>query len=299
MAHLTDLQCSALQSAQILLDNVGLSPHDLDSTLPLPSLSHSPTPSILEQSTQSSSSLSSPPSSSTSPCLTVLGACYNPPAAQPFIPDDWLHKCHHFTRKSTAHASIEHPLGAIVEYPQTGDAPDQSIAHIFNINPSTFHSSQHPKANFQYSLGDVHGGCDVSKCLMLRDGQGQPVSCSNLKTYCKGLKICSARPHDTTTHHFTNILEVSSLIIATTTAAKSVNNAEKEVFQKTFAFFVALNQHGCTFDAELNSDTSENHDVTDITNDTADDTEDGLTPDQYLDKATLNSDLDYECSPLS
>ncbi|KAG1788472.1 uncharacterized protein HD556DRAFT_1245206, partial [Suillus plorans] len=181
--------------------------------------------------------------------------------------------------KSVAHAFVEHPLGAIVEYPQTGDAPDQSIAHIFNIDPTTFHSSQHPKANFQYSLGNVHGSRDVSKCLMLRDGQGQPVSCSNLKTSCKWLKICSARPHDTTIHHFTNILEVSSLIIATTTAAKSVNDAEKEVFQKTFAFFIALNQHGCTFDAELNSDTSENGDVTDITDNSVDDTEHGLTPD--------------------
>lgn len=185
MAHLTDLQRSALQSAQILLDNVGLSPCDLNFTSPLPTSSRSTTPSVSTSPVSTPSSPSSSPSSPTVPCPTVLGTRYVPPAAQPFTDNDRQLGHHRFTRKSIAHAFVEHPVGAIIEYPQTGGAPDQSIAHIFSVDPNTFHSSQHPKASFQYSLGDGHGGHVVSGCFMLRDAQGRPVPCANLKTSCK------------------------------------------------------------------------------------------------------------------
>jgi len=85
------------------------------------------------------------------------------------------------------------------------------------------------------------------------------------------------------------------------TSAKSPNNAEKEVFQKTFAFFIALQERGCTFDHDENNVLEPENGTSemDITDDTFIFTEDGLTTDQYLDEAGLSSQFNLECSPLS
>ncbi|KAG2121526.1 hypothetical protein BD769DRAFT_1671393 [Suillus cothurnatus] len=192
MSFLTDFQRSAAQSAQILLENAGLSLQDLDSF----SLS-SPSPSSL-------SPLPPPPPSPSSPipstlpkfcpaslstcntCLAVAGAHYTPPPAQPFTVEDHMKGRHCVTCKTSAHAIVEH-----------------------SIEPSTFTSTLHPKSSFHYSLlGDGHGGQIIGKSLMLHDAGGQPVSCAKLRTLCKGLKICSGHQHDISAHNFTNVSEV-------------------------------------------------------------------------------------------
>ncbi|KAF8488095.1 hypothetical protein BU17DRAFT_59782, partial [Hysterangium stoloniferum] len=87
------------------------------------------------------------------------------------------------TRQSYASALIEHPIGAIVEYPESGSQPKYSVAHHFHINPKNF---IHPKENIQYSLGDVHGSHENVTCYLLRDiHTKEPVSCKQLKTRCK------------------------------------------------------------------------------------------------------------------
>ncbi|KAG0697536.1 hypothetical protein DFH29DRAFT_758842, partial [Suillus ampliporus] len=85
-------------------------------------------------------------------------------------------------------AVIEHPISAIVEYPQTGCLSTQSIAHIFHVDPLSFTSKSsnlHPKSNFQYSLGNGHSGKIIGQCLMLCDAKGRPVSCTKLRTSCE------------------------------------------------------------------------------------------------------------------
>jgi len=151
MLFLTDFQCSAAQSAQILLENAGLSLQDLDSFS-----SSSPSPSSLSPSPPPLPSPSSPiPStlskfcsdslSTRNTCLAVAGAHYTPPPAWPFTVEDHMKGQHHVTHKTSAHAIVEHPIGAIVEYPQTGCHANESITHIFHIEPSTFTSTLHPK----------------------------------------------------------------------------------------------------------------------------------------------------------
>ncbi|KAJ8591473.1 hypothetical protein M405DRAFT_735014, partial [Rhizopogon salebrosus TDB-379] len=130
-----------------------------------------------------------PPSSN--PCPTITGARYIPPPARPFTEDDRKWERHHITCKTSAHAVIEHPVGAIVEYPQTGQLATESVAHIFHVNPSSFSHVLHPKSSFQYSLGDGHGGRMIGQCLMLRDAEGNPVPCTNLKTSCKSESLLS------------------------------------------------------------------------------------------------------------
>ncbi|KAG2086384.1 uncharacterized protein F5147DRAFT_588546 [Suillus discolor] len=276
MSFLTDFQRSAVQSAQILLENAGLSPQDLDS-FSLSSSSPSPPPSPSSPPPSTLPKFCPASLSTRNTCLAVAGTRYTPPPAQPFTVEDRLQGRHRVTRKTSAHAIIKHPIGATVEYPQTGCHADESVAHIFHINPSMFTSTLHPKSSFQYSLGDGHGGQIIGKCLMLHDAGGQPVSCAKLRTSCKGLKICSGCQHDISAHHFTNVSEVLAHHPSTLRRRGPAGTADQELFEKTLAFFC------CSYSIDIDDDFE------------------GLTADQYLDSISTSSDTDLHigCIPSS
>ncbi|KAG0704065.1 hypothetical protein DFH29DRAFT_997951 [Suillus ampliporus] len=206
----SDSQHAAILAAQQILENVGLSPRDLDSPSP------SPAPTLL------STPLPPPPE--------VLSSCYQPPPARAFTADELSLKCDQVNRETCVQALVEHPLGAIVEYPETGACEDSSVAHIFNVNPNPDHFIN-PKLNFQYSLGDGHGGR------------------KNLTTSCKGLKLCSSHVSvDISSHHFTNRHKLT--YINSSPLHTSEDTAEREVFLKTISFFYALKEKGCTISLE-------------------------------------------------
>ena len=115
------------------------------------------------------------------PSPAVQGSQYEPPAAQPFSDDDIRKNKNKINRQTSANFFIDHPVGAIVEYPQTASVIGKRIAHRFSINPADFF---HPKSNFQYSLGDKHGGHDNVYCYFLRNENGELAKCSHLKTSC-------------------------------------------------------------------------------------------------------------------
>ncbi|KAG1865182.1 hypothetical protein C8R48DRAFT_672461 [Suillus tomentosus] len=122
MSNLSDVQLAALKAAQDILDNAGLSPLDLNTDLP-------------------SSRDVSPAASSVSvhqpviPSPKVMAARYCPQPAQLFTIDEIARGCNKVNRETSVDAIIEHSLGAIVEYPQTGSAPGHAVAHIFHVNP--------------------------------------------------------------------------------------------------------------------------------------------------------------------
>ncbi|KAJ7883219.1 hypothetical protein B0H14DRAFT_2565011 [Mycena olivaceomarginata] len=133
------------------------------------------------------------------------------------------------TRQTYAHGIVELPLGAIVEYPETGQNSGFAIAHKFAVDPP---SEFHPKLNIQYSFGDNHGGRSGATCGPILSGSnGMPARCNNLKIACKGLKVCSARG-------------------LSSKPAFAVDAAAKEVFDNTLAFFCTLLEKGCAFDPE-------------------------------------------------
>ncbi|KAF9231054.1 hypothetical protein BU15DRAFT_29339, partial [Melanogaster broomeanus] len=172
---------------------------------------------------------------------------YIPPPARPFTPDELTNHVHKINRNQSVDAIIEHPLGAIVEYPQTGVFPGQAIAHVFTIDPLSF---ENPKSNFQYSMGG--NGGRLSCCGLLRDDSGEPVICNRLKSSCQGLKVCSARP-DTALdvqHSYTSRLSVHDIIAPS--LFSYVDSATAEIFMKTLALFCALSEHGCSFNAVQN-----------------------------------------------
>ncbi|KAG1887408.1 uncharacterized protein F5891DRAFT_967475 [Suillus fuscotomentosus] len=246
MSHLTELQRSAVQNAQALLESAGLSPRDLDSVSPSPS----PTPlsPVHIASTPLHLSTVTAPAIQHACSHPTISTYYIPPPARPFTDEDRVREFHRVTRRTSAHSLVEHPVGAIVEYPQTGQYANESVAHIFHIDPTTSKSSLRPQSSFQYSLGDGHGGKTISRCLMLRDAEGHPVSCTSLKTSCTSLKICSARKRDMSTHHSTNIFEVSShcQTVSRTDSNSPASAADREIFERTLALYMALYERGCS-----------------------------------------------------
>ncbi|KAG1727710.1 hypothetical protein EDB19DRAFT_1857471 [Suillus lakei] len=224
----SDSQHAAILAAQQILENVGLSPRDLDSPSP------SPAPTL--------------PSTLLPPSPEVLSSRYQPPPAQAFTADELSLKCDRVNRETCVQALIEHPLGAIVEYPETGACEDSSVAHIFNVNPNPDHFIN-PKLNFQYSLGDGHGGWKNVQCYLLKGVTGKPVLCAKLTTSCKGLKLCSSHVSiDISSHHFTNRHKLT--YINSSPLHTSEDTAEREVFLKTISFFCALKEKGCTLSLE-------------------------------------------------
>ncbi|KAJ7219839.1 hypothetical protein C8J57DRAFT_1095131 [Mycena rebaudengoi] len=226
---LSAVQPAAVIAARKLLDDVGLvnsgSNEDSD---------------FQELSRTISSTLPSIPSPS------VLGYRYQAPSSRDFTLAEVAHGFNTITRQTSVHGIVEHPLHAIVEYPETGKSHGLAIAHKFAVDPAC---NFHPKLNIQYSLGDNHGGRPYVTCGPLLSGRdGKPASCNNLKIACIGLKVCSARgqrPH-------------------------AVDTAEKEVFDKTLAFFCALLEKGCAFDP--------------------------ATDDVEVDENDLDSDSDSDCN---
>lgn len=86
------------------------------------------------------------------------------------------------TVKSGINAIVDHPPGAIVEFPETGDSMDMAIGHRFRICPEKF---IHPKDNIQYSLGGTHGSHSDVRCFYLHDKDtSEAVACKRTKYNC-------------------------------------------------------------------------------------------------------------------
>lgn len=269
---LLDLQLAAIQQATKILEDAGLS-------LSSPSHSLVANPDYRKLvNTIDNAQLCAPSPS-------VQGSLYEPPAARRFTSDDLRRRIAGsvLTRQTSVAALVDHPLGAIVEYPETGTVLDERIAHRFTVDPAKF---SHPKSNFQYSLGDDHGGCKNVQCGLLTDDSDTPVLCSHIHTSCeclviflffvcshfprlgKGLKICSSCPHPGGQGHcFTS----RSTLPVPACALAHASSAEEEVFMKTLAFFCVLKDKGCAFEsddqASGNFDGLENADEDEATDD--------------------------------
>ena len=152
-ADFSHSQLDTLRAAQAVLAAAGLSPDAL-SRLSSPSSSRSITPHP-----PSLAPSQSPPDIAPChpPAPAVVAAQYEPPRASTFTDADIASGRDKVTREATADRIVEHPLGAIVEYPETGETLGLAIAHIFNVDPDS-ERFVHPRLNFQYLLGDGHGG---------------------------------------------------------------------------------------------------------------------------------------------
>ncbi|KAJ7728102.1 hypothetical protein B0H16DRAFT_1331143 [Mycena metata] len=160
----------------------------------------------------------------------VQGSRYCPPLSRHFTAEELRRGFDCINRQTYVHGLVEHPLGAIVEYPETGSAKGVGIAHRFSVDPAGF---SHPKDNIQYSLGDSHGGEPYMHCGgLLTNFNGDQASCFHQKLTCKWLKFCSA-------YSLPALLPRAKL--------DALQEASKEIFHKTLGFYCTLVEKGCAF----------------------------------------------------
>ena len=120
-----------------------------------------------------------------------IGLCYVPQHATQFTPEALISgaNCLTCSWKAQVTAKVEHPIGAIVEYPETSSHTDESVAHIFHVDPMN-PASVDPRKNLQYSLGDPHGCHSNVSCHLLRDTETKrPAVCLQAKATCAQFSI--------------------------------------------------------------------------------------------------------------
>ncbi|EJD34664.1 hypothetical protein AURDEDRAFT_176299 [Auricularia subglabra TFB-10046 SS5] len=115
---------------------------------------------------------------------------YNPPRATRFTAeqlttDPHANKC---TRELRCSAFVDHELGAVVEFPETGAAVGESVAHRFRVDPDAKYRPHH---NFQYSLGSENSGSRGSSkqvdCLLIV--KGEKVRCKSVEYGCESVLL--------------------------------------------------------------------------------------------------------------
>ena len=142
-----------------------------------------------------------------------------------------------------------------MEYPETRSVPNDSIAHIFTVDPNKFDPL---KASFQYSLGNSHGGHPHAICGLLRDQSDQRVMCKKLTTSCmspysfsssltqkiagKGLKVCSEHDPDILNIMHSFVSHIGIQMQTAPSLSSTVDNASRVVFDKMLALFLVLHK---------------------------------------------------------
>ena len=117
------------------------------------------------------------------PSLAVQKASYTPLDATLFSEAQCATLCNRVTKRSFVSALVDHPEGAVVEYPEAAHEPGSAIAHQFKIDPSKF---VHPRENIQFSLGDNHGGRNDVSCYLLKNSvTNKPISCKKRTYTCE------------------------------------------------------------------------------------------------------------------
>ncbi|KAF8480676.1 hypothetical protein JB92DRAFT_2837564 [Gautieria morchelliformis] len=150
------------------------------------------------------------------------------------------------TRKSTVKLVIDHPVHAILEYPQTGTHLGDAVTHWFPIDWSLF---IHPKENIQYSLGDAHGSHRDVQCHLLTDDEGgSPMACYKMKTTCRSMKACTYRSWWRGAIPSGNVSGGNAG--TTPVCIRESREATHDVFEKTLCFYGAIMMRGCTLSTE-------------------------------------------------
>jgi len=125
------------------------------------------------------------------PHPSVVDTQYLAPPATPFMPQEIATGANQLTRQAYVHAMVQHPPGAIVEYPETGIRLGEAVAHKFclsAVKPSNNGHNFYPRANIQYLLGDKEGYHTKVTCHLLHCVEtGELVACRQLKTNCESV----------------------------------------------------------------------------------------------------------------
>lgn len=96
---------------------------------------------------------------------------YFPPPATPITNAEQAEDLHRINNRTSVDSIARHPIHSVLEFPETMLDHNMRIAHLFDVDPSSFRD---PRLNIQYSL-DVTGSKDDQHCCLLGfedDGKG-------------------------------------------------------------------------------------------------------------------------------
>lgn len=163
---LTDIELEAANILRAAMERTGASPHDL--LTPSPAALTTPLP------------LTPQPPPVDLPVLNTRAI--HPTTARPFSLLEISAGGHKLTRQTNATKIARHPVEAVVEYPETGEAINDVIFHQFCIDPN---NTIHPHDNIQYSLGGSKStGMHYNRTCNWLTPTGNPEAEGNAKVAC-------------------------------------------------------------------------------------------------------------------
>ncbi|KAJ7624127.1 hypothetical protein DFH06DRAFT_1340161 [Mycena polygramma] len=154
----------------------------------------------------------------------------------------------HIAEKSRVAALYRYPLGATVEYPESGE--ELAVGHLIPIDPA---ADLLPWADFAYSRGSPDGGWakrDVFFTHLLVDSDGNRVPCKKRHTTCQGVKACPLNDFSVLTgsdHRHTSATrqDIEHRLAADREARQRLSSPQRDVFVKTAAYITAIRKVGC------------------------------------------------------
>ncbi|KAJ3740786.1 hypothetical protein DFH05DRAFT_1404766 [Lentinula detonsa] len=158
-----------------------------------------------------------------------------------------IHRDYKLNSKTTLSVVYLYPPGSVVEYPETGQLDDQSVGHLFHLDPKGWAK---PSLDFLYSRGEPRGYSrgNVSTPLLVSSITGQEVPCTSRYSTCQGVKVCPMSMYCMdSVHHFS----VSRTTVITRLKEEQQQHQDtlspaSEVFERTTALLAALIRVGCT-----------------------------------------------------
>ncbi|KAJ7830070.1 hypothetical protein B0H14DRAFT_3715963 [Mycena olivaceomarginata] len=152
------------------------------------------------------------------------------------------------TKKTTLSKLYRHPLGTVLEYPETSHTESHPVGHLFEMDPQDW---KVPDLNIAYSRGSPRGrtlmGREVFFKVMV-DREGNEVPCTESHSTCQGVKICPYADVDTLSesHTVASLALIQSCLRRDREQRLEIASPSKDIFQRTAAYITALRKLGCS-----------------------------------------------------
>ncbi|KAG6818704.1 hypothetical protein H0H93_002634 [Arthromyces matolae] len=163
-------------------------------------------------------------------------------------------------RTTTLGTLYTYPHSTLVEYPETG-TDGHKVGHLFYLDPDP--ANRHNPCNaFAYSRGRPDGKSPAGKrlyCELLKDGEGNKVPCRETHATCQGLKVCPYADKDELCTPHTSASRDQLCAQLQHEMTHSEFSPNRSLREKTLAFYVAVQTHGCGAPPFETTSTQHNH----------------------------------------
>ncbi|KAJ7059864.1 hypothetical protein C8F01DRAFT_1253960 [Mycena amicta] len=147
--------------------------------------------------------------------------------------------------RTTLSVLYEHPIGAVVEYPETSASPNEPVGHLFHMDLKNWSC---PSLDIAYSRGEPNGQ-SKQDCDLLLDRAGNRVRCIMKSSTCQGIKICPNIDESTVTysepHTKATRQDILERLKRDAEERARYSSPSRDVFERTQALLSAVRRTGC------------------------------------------------------